>query len=205
MTEDALSPEKPTLWQRIVGVLHFCRNFIELAVIIGVLWWLAIPYYGELLARFGGGILRYALDVPIAAGYVVPEGVLNTQSFLVLIFSDDAGGNMAGHELRFPIALLITNMAPYLALVLATPRLGMVHRIVTLIVGAGIIFIGHLGFVVGALYFREQIAQAPDIPTALVQLYLTLPFVLWIVLAYWGKIARYLTDDDSAAAHTGEG
>ena len=197
MADDALSPYRRTLWQRIVGVFQFCRTFIELTILISVLWWLVIPWYGYALAQLSAGILLNVLKVPIDAAWAVPHGTLNTDSMIVF--------SIEGGEVSFPIVKLVTNMAPYLALVLATPRLGAVRRIVILIAGALLLAVGHLAFVVLAFYFRQDIAKAPDVPTALAELYLTLPFVLWIVLAYWGKIARYLTDDDNMATRDGEG
>ncbi|MFP4501759.1 MAG: hypothetical protein ACLFTT_12215 [Candidatus Hydrogenedentota bacterium] len=203
MANDLLAEKKPPLHQRVLRVLQFCRNFLELVVIIGVLWWLAIPYYGDWLARLSGGILSGVFGMPLAWATVEPAGVLNTLSYLQFGWSEEAGV-MAGTTSDLPVALLVTNMAPYLALVLATPGLSLLRRLIVLAVGAFILFAGHVAFIVLAFYFREQIAKAPDLPSAVAQFYLTLPFVLWIILAYWGKIARYLTEDD-AGTDTGTG
>jgi hypothetical protein len=196
MAEDTLSPGRPSLSQRIAGIFQFCRTFIELTIIISILWWLAIPAYGYAVAQLSAGILVNALGVPVEGAWAVPHGILNTESVIVFLFG--------GREIPFPIVKLVTNMAPYLALVLATPRLGVLRRLVILFTGALILAIGHVAFVVLAFHFRQDIAKAPDVPLALAELYLTLPFVLWIVLAYWGKIARYLTEEENTAARTGE-
>ncbi|MBP8131692.1 MAG: hypothetical protein KA184_19100 [Candidatus Hydrogenedentes bacterium] len=116
--------------------------------------------------------------------------LLNIDARLVFALGD--------HMLRFPIALLVTNMAPYLALVLATPGLRLFRRLFILVLGAAILFGGHILFVTLALYFREAIAAAPHIPHAIAQFYLTLPFLLWIILAYWGRITASFADTSNA-------
>lgn len=123
--------------------------------------------------------------------------LLNIDARLVFAIEKDGAGT---GELRFPIALLVTNMAPYLALVLATPGLRLLRRLFILILGAAILFAGHILFVVLALYYREAIAAAPHIPHAIAQFYLTLPFLLWIILAYWGKITASLADSGNVAS-----
>jgi hypothetical protein len=37
--------------------------------------------------------------------------------------------------------------------------------------------------------FQTQLMKASEVPTAVVQFFLTLPFLLWIAFAYWDKIA----------------
>ncbi|HNT89346.1 MAG TPA: hypothetical protein PKL84_15900, partial [Candidatus Hydrogenedentes bacterium] len=177
MVQNARNGNKPAFRHRLVVVLQFCRNFIELTLLLSVAWWWLLPYYGYAIAQLSAGVLLNGLDVPIEAARIDPNGILNTESALVFVLD--------GHELRLAVALLITNMAPYLALVLATPGLRVVRRLVILVAGAAVLFGGHVAFIVLALYFREAIAAAPHIPHAIAQFYLTLPFLLWIVLAYW--------------------
>lgn len=180
MTSGAVSAGKKPFRRKLIAVFQFCRTFLELTIILSVLWWLLMPHYGFALAQLSGGVLLNGLGVPVEAARIEPGGILNTESVLVIV--------LEGHDLKFPIALLITNMAPYLALVLATPGLRLFRRLFILVLGAGLLMAGHIAFIVLALFYREAIATAPNIPTAVAQFYLTLPFLLWIILAYWGKI-----------------
>lgn len=181
MASESVSANKKPFRRKLATLLQFCRTFLELTIILSVIWWLLLPQYGYALAQLSGGVLLNALQVPVEAARIEPYGILNTESYLVIVVN--------GRPLSFPIALLVTNMAPYLALVLATPGLRLFRRLFILVFGAGLLMAGHITFIVLALYFREQIAAAPNIPTAVAQFYLTLPFLLWIILAYWGKIA----------------
>ena len=183
MSQEIPAPVKWPFRHKFCAVFQFCRTFLELTVILSVTWWLCMPYYGYALAQVSAGVLMNVLHVPVEAARIEPSGILNTDSLLVIVLTTNP------NPLRFPIALLITNMAPYLALVLATPGLRLIRRIFILVLGAGLLMGGHIAFVVLALYFREAIAAAPNIPTAVAQFYLTLPFLLWIILAYWGKIS----------------
>lgn len=173
---------------RLRTVLQFSRNFVELTLLLSVGWWLLLPYYGYVLAQISGGILLNLLHVPIEAAKIEPgDAILNTASMLVF--------QLDGQPKPFPIALLITNMAPYLALVLATPGLRLLRRLFITVLGAAILFAGHVAFIVLAFYYRAEIAQAPSIPMAVAQFYLTLPFLLWVILAYWDRITASLSDD----------
>lgn len=176
------------------SIILFCLRFLALVLFFVVLWWLVLPYYGYLLAQASGATLRYLLKVPIEYGYIEQAGILNTKSMLVY--------GVGGRESRLPIALLVTNVPPYVALVLATLGLAWKRRIVILLWGTAILSAGHALFIVCALKFQQAaIAAATDtqhlseVPTAIAQFYLTLPFLLWIVFAYWERIASYLGDE----------
>ncbi len=174
-------------WTRIAFL--FLR-FLVLAAILTPLWWLLIPAYGYALVQVGGILLRTFFGVAIEAGRLDAHGVLNTDSLLVFV--------VAGREKLLPIALLVTNMAPYLALVMATPSLSLARRLRILAIGASILAAGHLLFIVLVFRFQEVLQAASEAPTAIIQFYLTLPFLLWIVLAYWDRIGAYLNEDEGA-------
>lgn len=190
MANDTPAAVKRPRCFKLAGVASFVLVFAEVVVPIGILWWLAIPYYGTVLARLSGGLLAGLFSEPITAAWIQPQGTLNTASLLVFLFEE--------RQIPFPIGLLVTNMIPYIALVIATPGLGVLRRHVILYAGAAILFLGHVLFIVLAFRFRYIIMEHPDLPHAIAQFYLTLPFLLWIILAYWGKISRYFSENGAA-------
>jgi len=174
----------------------FCVRFAIFIPPLVILWWEFLPVYGYLLVQTAGSVLRYVLSVPIESGFIQAEGVFNTDSKLVFV--------VAGHERALPIALLVTNIPPYLALILATAGLGLWKRLRVLAYGSGILMLGHIAFLVIVLRFQETLQQASEVPTAAIQFFLTLPFLLWIVLAYWDRIGGARADGTDPAVETGE-
>lgn len=162
------------------GLPGFCLRFLVFIIILVVLWWLLLPYYGQFLLQATGMPLRYLLGVPIEAGRVETAGLLNTGAKIVFVF--------AGHEQSMHIALLATNVPPYVALVLATAGLALRRRIRILLYGCGILCGFHILFIIIALRFQEALLKVSEIPTAIILFFLTLPFMLWIVFAYWDRI-----------------
>ncbi len=75
-----------------------------------------------------------------------------------------------------------------MALVLATKGLRLVRRLRILLYGCGILMVGHVLFIVVLMRFQEALKSASEVPTAVMQFYLTLPFLLWIVFAYWDRL-----------------
>ncbi len=75
-------------------------------------------------------------------------------------------------------------------MVLATGGITWGRRLRALAIGLGILFVGHVGFLAYLFAFTRQVQQSPQIPTAVGLFLLTLPFMLWIVLAYWQKLAE---------------
>jgi len=86
---------------------------------------------------------------------------------------------------------LVTNVAPFIALVLATSDLGFWKRVKVLAIGISIIFVFHNLTIV-----LRFVAGRTTLPTAIGFIAITLPFLLWIVLAYWGKVIAYFGSDD---------
>ncbi len=166
----------------ILRPLAFCTKFLVCVTALVVLWWLAIPYYGYLLLQVSGGILKYIVGMPIAAGWIEPGGVLNTDTWMHFLLEGDTVDKMT------PLALLVTNVPPYLALVLATRGLRLWKRLRVLLYGTGILALGHILFIVIVLRFQESLQQYSELPTAVIQFYLTMPFLLWIIFAYWDRI-----------------
>jgi hypothetical protein len=61
-----------------------------------------------------------------------------------------------------------------------------------------VLVIGHALYIILAFAFAESISRSPAIPTALAQLFLTLPFLLWVLLAYWEKLATFWCGESSS-------
>lgn len=162
------------------GVLLFCLKFIVLAPVLTAVWWLLIPQYGWFLVQASGSILRFALGEPIQAGWIAVDGLFNTKSNLVFSLPDKTRS--------LPIAQLVTNIPPYLALVLATTGLGRWRRLRILGYGVAILSLGHILYIVVLSHWQEQLMHATEIPVAVMQFFLTLPFLLWIVFAYWDRL-----------------
>ncbi len=162
------------------SVTLFCVKFLVFVIVLVVLWWLVLPYYGQALIQLAGAPLKYVLGMPIESGHIDADGMLNTNTVLTFVVN--------GHFRGMPIALLVTNLPPYVALVLATAGLGWKRRLRILAYGCGILCFFHVGFIVVALRFQDTMEQVSEIPTAVAQFFLTMPFMLWIVFAYWDRI-----------------
>ncbi len=181
------------------SVAFFCAKFLVFVIVLVVLWWLFLPWYGQALIQATGMPLRYIMGMNVEAGNIEADGVLNTNTVLTLVV-DGRGRSM-------PIALLVTNLPPYIALVLATAGIGWKRRVRILVYGCCILCFFHAAFIIVALRFQDAMLQASEIPTAVIQFFLTLPFLLWIVFAYWDRIvvtaqddADTVSDDDSPGA-----
>ncbi|MBI2424061.1 MAG: hypothetical protein HYV27_14620 [Candidatus Hydrogenedentes bacterium] len=165
----------------------FCAKFLVLVAPLTALWWWLLPHYGWLLIQAGGGILRFVLGVPILAGRIDPAGILNTAS--VMIF------DVAGEEVKAKITVVITNVPVYWALIFATPQILPRRRALILLGGSALLVAGHIAFIVYAIRFGSAVGAASQIPTAVVQVFITLPFLLWIILAYWDKLVGAFNED----------
>ncbi len=157
------------------SVLVFCGKFLVLVVVLTLLWWWAVPLYGYVLMQICGGILRYALGVPIEAGYIEAAGLFNTETKLIWVIGESRPA--------MPLAMLVTNVPPYLALVLATAGIALWRRVRILAYGLSILVAGHVAFIVVMLRFQKALEQASDVPQTVIQFYVALPFLLWIVFA----------------------
>lgn len=174
---DGSQPARNTLW--------LCLRFLVLAPICLVLWLMILPAYTWLLGHVAFLVLKYIFQYPIEGVIVTKAGLLNTDTSL--------GYVMGLRTLTMQdIGHLVTNIAPYIALVLATPRVKWLRRLRILGIGIGIIFVFHV-----ATILLRFLAGRTALPTAIGFIAITLPFLLWIVLAYWDKLLAYLSNDDS--------
>lgn len=171
------------------GLLLLCIKFIVLVVPLVWVWWmLLLPHYAEVLKQLAGGMLINVFSFPLDSGHVEVGGLFNTETKLAFISQ-----GMVTHH---PIAVLVANLPPYWALVLATAGLNWIRRVWILILGSTILVAGHVLFIVIAIEFMDTLAKYPEVPTAIAQFYITIPFLLWIVLAYWERVASYFGEPD---------
>ena len=168
-------------------VLALVWRFLVIAPPCLVVWWWFLPAYGHLTGRvsaLGAGMLgEYPEYLEIRSG-----GLLNTGTLVIL--SGD------GRLCRFPLGKLATNMAPYVALVFATPGLTTRRRLRALGLGAGLLLMSHVAYMALAFRFREAIQASPALPSALGEFVLMLPFVLWVVLVQgWSQFQRRIVPE----------
>jgi hypothetical protein len=182
---------------RILDLLYFLARFLVLAPIIVAIWWSLIPYYGYLIVQVAGSVDRFVFGMPITAVAVRPEGILNTGTNIVFQITPP-GGEM--FERSCPLALLVTNLVPYVALVLATLGLALRQRLKVLLAGGGIIIAGHLLYVILFVRFKEVLMQNSELVTSTLQFFIVLPFLLWIWFVYSERIAAYLAESDADEA-----
>lgn len=161
----------------LVRTLAFCIKFIVVVIPLVCIWWWLIPIYGWILVQISGAILRFVMGVPILAGGVRPDGFLNTGSTIYFLIQ--------GYEFEkaSPIALLITNLPPFISLMLIT-RISWINRLKKIIWGSIIIILGHILFIVIVLRYQEVLKQYSQLPVAVIQFYLTMPFMLWIAMVF---------------------
>ncbi len=162
------------------GLPGFCLRFLVFVVVLEILWLLALPYYGQMLLQAAGIPLRYLFGVPIEAGRIEAQEILNTGTKLIY--------TVTGIERTMPLAKLAANIPPYIALVLATAGLAGKRRMRILLYGCAILCGFHALFIIIVLRFQEALLHVSEVPTAIIIFFLTLPFMLWIVFAYWDRI-----------------
>ncbi len=170
------------------GLPGFCLRFLVFVVALEILWLLALPYYGQVLLQLAGIPLRYVFGVPIEAGRIEAQEILNTGTTLVYTINSV--------ERAMSLAKLAANIPPYVALVLATAGLTWKRRLRILAYGCAILCGFHALFIVIVLRFQEALLHVSEIPTAVIVFFLTLPFMLWIVFAYWDRILSRGREND---------
>lgn len=164
-------------------IVAFCAKFIVFSALLLALWWWQLQFfYVELVGQIAGGILRFIARIPIEAMRVEvdPDGVMRSQITLVYVSE--------GRPMPMNAAYLVANIPPFLALVFSTPGLTMKRRAKVTAIGLSILFTTHITFLVLSFAFGRQVATAPEIPTAIGLFIMTLPFILWIMLAYWERL-----------------
>ena len=179
---------------RLAGIAIFALKFILIVTALLFLWWWKVqPLYAGFVGQVAGAILRFAANIPLDAMEVEVDesGVLSTKTVLVYL--------SRGKRYPIDIAYLVANIPPYCALILATSGLGLWRTLKVLATGLGILAASHVLFLVFAFVFAGRIEGSSEIPTAVGLFLMTLPFVLWIVFAYWDKLATLLAEPESAS------
>ena len=176
------------------AVALFCLRFLFIMPVCLVTWWLVLPWYAWCLGHIAEALLSAFSSMPVQEVRVVRAGILNTGTSLTFVL-DHAKPSIQ-------VAGVVSNLAPYVALVLATRSLPLRRRLAALAIGSGILWLGHQAYVTLALVFSSQIQAHPAAPRALGELFITLPFLLWIVLASWhhhpGDVAHHVESGGSA-------
>lgn len=168
--------DRPIPW-RMLAV--FGAKFCAAMLVLAPLWWLCLPGYGWLLVQGCGTLLKDIAGMPITAAHVNVQGILNTESQLVFYIGD--------RERLMKFALLVTNLPPFIALVVATSTLSIRRKLAIALTGTALLVMVHAAYIMIALRFGALLAANGEISTAMSQFFLTLPFVLWIAMAYWRK------------------
>ncbi len=190
----AVRPEKSKAnGIRISSILFLMLRFAVIVPFCLYIWWTVMPYYAEVMGPLSATAFRWVLRMPVEGYSVDTGGLMNTRTVLSFRLEDGSNpGIQMGH--------LFSNIAPYVALVLATTGITLKRRLFILAIGPAILFIGHLLFLIAAFALMERIEGATQIPTALGQLLITMPFLLWVVLAYWEKLLGLLTAGTAASS-----
>lgn len=174
--------------QRRRSIMLFSLIFLALVLVLVPLWWLVVPSYGMLLAHVAAPILKGPFGMEIEAYGVNTAGFLNTETMIFWKYGE--------RDRSMPLALAVTNMPPYWALVLATAGLGLWRRLRVLLYGSAILVLCHLAIVIILLRYGDWLQANSEIPTAVIQFSLTLPFLLWVVFAYWDKLMAMASGED---------
>lgn len=167
--------------------LAFTVRFLCLAPVCLVLWWYVLPAYAKILGFFSVVILRFMFFADIDSFRVVPLGILHTSTLLQF--------NTGAHELPFPIGQLATNLAPFIALMLSTPKIKLRKRILAICIGSLTLVFSHLLYIVLAFQFSQLVRTQPYVSHVIAPVFLTLPFLLWIVLFQTDLISAKTSSD----------
>lgn len=158
-------------------VTLFAARVVVIAPFVLALWWLFMPVYAWLVGQIAALFLKFVEDYPIQRVIIKAGGFLNTDTSL--------GFDLGDRIPTTPVSWVVTNMSVYITLVLATRRLNWRRRARAFAIGGAILAATHVTHVIVFFTFAKAIVRHPQIPTAVAQIFITLPFLLWIVLAYW--------------------
>lgn len=162
-------------WPRILTgpAVGLCARFLMFAPACLVFWLLLLPWYAGLVAHAAQLLLSAFFAAPLVDASVVSAGFLNSATEI-------AFHNPEGRQLVMKnVGHLVANVAPFLALMLATPGISIPKRVATIGQGVVILFIAHML----TLMLRYGFGRS-SLTTAIGFVSITLPFLLWIVLAW---------------------
>jgi hypothetical protein len=204
------------------SIVLLCVKFLVLAPVCLVVWLLLLQYYVRAVGESSSFLLKHVLKAPIVSTYAwnladykrsiqVPPPppdeasapvrffhyvVRQTQTTLKIVVETKSTEPKETQDWNmFDVGHLMVNVAPFVALVLATAGLGLLRRMWVMVLGIGLIFASHVLTVILGFSFGRT-----PLPTAIGFISITLPFLLWIVLAYWSQLTSFFADEPSAPA-----
>ncbi|MBX7255277.1 MAG: hypothetical protein K1Y02_02855 [Candidatus Hydrogenedentes bacterium] len=160
--------------------IWFCVKLFVLAPVCLCLWWQIMPAYALGLGHVTAFILRAIFGYPIQGVVVHAQGVMNVDTVM--------GYVVMGQPNTLPIAQLVSNIGTFCALMLATGRLGFRRLALGTAAGIAILAFTHAAYLVTFYSLAKTIARDQTYFVAFAQVLLTLPFILWIVLAFWDQM-----------------
>ena len=178
----------------IRGILFFGMKFVLFLCLSFALWWILIPYYGHTLGFASLHLLNTLFGSNLSGYGIQQDGWLNTDTILYFEYK-----LTLYYDYRFmPLSSLTKNFPTYIALILATGGLGVWRKSRVLLYGILILWCGHLAYIVLNYNFAGKIQESPEIPTALAEFFMIIPFLLWVWFAYWEKIMTYVSEPEAA-------
>jgi len=167
-------------------VLFFLLRFCAIAAVLLGAWWVIQPAYVSLVGNAAGLGIQYigGMDLEGVEVAVDESGVLNTKTSLIYRYQ--------GRPITINVAFLVSNLPGYIALIVATGGIGWGRRLHALAIGSAILIAGHIAFLAIMFTFSREVRAAPEIPTAIGLFVMTLPFLLWIVFAYWERAGAWM-------------
>ena len=167
----------------LVKALWFFLRFLLFAPLCLVAWWQLMPYYGWLAGQIAARVMGL-FGEPVKSVSIETDGIMNTETLLTFELQSGPQSDMIG--------AVVTNVAPFAALVLATAGLGVQRRLRVLATGCAILAVSHVAFLVWAVALRPQFHAGTEVPIVITQLFILMPFILWITLAYWRHILELI-------------
>ena len=160
-------------------------RFFVAAPLCLIPWWLMLPAYAWFTGHLAVLILHYVGGIPVERVVIERHGFLNTGTELAFVLHGTAHPFPAG----VPV---LSTVVPFVILVLATPGLALRRRLRVLMTGSAVLFAVQLAFLVTAFALRRQIAEARQISASITEVSFTLPFLLWLLLAYGDRLRALL-------------
>lgn len=181
------------------GVLFLCLKFAVLAPACLALWLAILPGYVWLVGQFTAFFLKTLAGTPIEAltvgqgaqeTAVAPSSaILKVLYFLIIKTGTTLSFYVDGRTMTMnDIGHLTCNIAPFVALVLSTGGLRLLRRLRVLGIGFAILFCSH----VLTIFLRYNSPERAGLSNAVGFISITLPFLLWLVLAYWDKLMAFI-------------
>lgn len=169
---------------------------LRLALLLPIclaIWWLCLVLYTTPIAHAAALLLKYVARYPVEQATVTPAGILNTKSTIDY--------TIGGRNVNFEAALIVSNSAVFLALVLATARLPWNRRLALAGAGLGILAAAQILYVVLFLVFKPTVERHLEATGAIGQLFVILPLPLWMALVYWRRATPNLPHPPAPSAN----